>query len=52
VALALALSLPLELDYWLTVQSLVYGVVLFTLTVQVLLMSLLLRQPASRRLPE
>jgi CPA1 family monovalent cation:H+ antiporter len=51
VALALALSLPLELDYWLTVQSLVYGVVLFTLTVQVLLMSLLLRQPASRRLP-
>lgn len=34
VTLALALSLPLELDYWFTVQSIAYGVVLFTLFVQ------------------
>ncbi len=34
IAAALALSLPLELDYWFTIQSVVYGVVLFTLLVQ------------------
>jgi CPA1 family monovalent cation:H+ antiporter len=34
VTLALALSLPLELDYWYTLQSLVYGAVLFSLFVQ------------------
>jgi CPA1 family monovalent cation:H+ antiporter len=34
VTLALALSLPLELEYWYTVQSIAYGVVLFTLVVQ------------------
>ncbi|MDB2705140.1 sodium:proton antiporter [Pseudomonadota bacterium] len=34
VTLALALSLPLELDYWWTVQSTAFGVVLFTLFVQ------------------
>jgi len=34
VTLALALSLPLELDYWWTVQSIAFGVVLFTLFVQ------------------
>ena len=34
VALALALSLPLSLDYWWTIQSITYGVVLFTLFVQ------------------
>ena len=34
VTIALALSLPLELDYWWTVQSIAFGVVLFTLLVQ------------------
>jgi len=34
VTLALALSLPLELDYWFTIQSIAYGVVLFTLFIQ------------------
>ncbi len=32
--MALALSLPLTLDYWFTVQAIAYGVVLFTLLVQ------------------
>ncbi len=32
--MALALSLPLALDYWFTVQAIAYGVVLFTLLVQ------------------
>jgi len=34
VTLALALSLPVELDYWWTIQSMAYGVVLFSLFVQ------------------
>lgn len=34
VTLALALSLPLSLGYWYTVQSIAYGVVLFTLFFQ------------------
>lgn len=34
VTLALALSLPLSLDYYYTIQSIAYGVVLFTLFVQ------------------
>ncbi len=34
VTLALALSLPIELEYWWTVQSVAYGVVLFTLFFQ------------------
>jgi len=34
VTLALALSLPLELEYWWTVQSIAFGVVIFTLFVQ------------------
>jgi CPA1 family monovalent cation:H+ antiporter len=34
MTLALALSLPLELEAWYTVQSAAYGVVLFTLFVQ------------------
>ena len=42
VSLALALSLPLELDYWYTIQSIAYGVVLFTLFVQAPTMPLLL----------
>ncbi len=34
IALALALSLPVTLDYWWTIQSIAFGVVLFTLFVQ------------------
>ncbi len=34
VTLALALSLPTTLSYWWTVQSIAYGVVLFTLFIQ------------------
>jgi monovalent cation:H+ antiporter, CPA1 family len=34
IAIALALSLPVELPYWWTVQSAVFAVVLFTLLVQ------------------
>ena len=34
VTLALALSLPTTLDYWWTIQSITFGVVLFTLFVQ------------------
>lgn len=34
VVLALALSLPIELDYWWTIQSIAFGVVLFSLFVQ------------------
>ena len=34
VTLALALSLPLELEGWWTVQSIAYGVVLFSLFIQ------------------
>lgn len=34
IALALVLTLPTELPYWYTVQSMVFGVVLFSLLVQ------------------
>ncbi len=34
VTLALALSLPTSLDYWWTIQSIAFGVVVFTLFVQ------------------
>ena len=34
VALALALSIPVSLDYWWTIQSIAFGVVLFTLFIQ------------------
>lgn len=44
VALALALSLPTELNGWYTVQSIVYGVVLFTLFVQAPVMPALVRR--------
>jgi CPA1 family monovalent cation:H+ antiporter len=42
--LALALSLPLELDAWWTVQSMAYGVVLFALFVQAPSLGLLLKR--------
>jgi CPA1 family monovalent cation:H+ antiporter len=34
VALALALSIPVTVDYWWTIQSIVFGVVLFSLFIQ------------------
>jgi len=48
VTLALALSLPLELDYWWTVQSIAFGVVIFTLFVQAPLLNPLLRGQAEQ----
>ncbi len=44
VSVALALSLPLSLSWWYEVQSVAYGVVLFTLFVQAPTMPLLLRK--------
>lgn len=44
ITLALALSLPLTLDYWYTIQSIAYGVVLFTLFVQATTMSPLIKK--------
>jgi CPA1 family monovalent cation:H+ antiporter len=44
VSLALALSLPLEIESWYSIQSIVYGVVLFTLFVQAPLMPPLVRK--------
>ncbi|MCF7991594.1 MAG: cation:proton antiporter [Thiohalocapsa sp.] len=47
VTLALALSLPLSLDYWWTVQSIAYGVVLWSLLVQAGTMPLLVKKLGS-----
>jgi Na+:H+ antiporter len=44
VTLALALSLPLTLDYWYTIQSIAYGVVIFTLFVQTLTLPSVLKR--------
>ncbi|WP_395374341.1 cation:proton antiporter [Marinicella sp. W31] len=44
VTVALALSLPTEIDAWWTVQSMAFGVVLFTLFVQAPTVPLLLRK--------
>jgi CPA1 family monovalent cation:H+ antiporter len=41
VTLALALSLPTSLDYWWTIQSIAFGVVIFTLFIQAPSMRLL-----------
>jgi len=41
VTLALALSLPTSLDYWWTIQSIAFGVVVFSLFVQAPTMSVL-----------
>ncbi len=53
IALALALALPVELDYWYTVQSMVFGVVLFSLLVQGTTSQMLIRRwaPERRRRP-
>jgi monovalent cation:H+ antiporter, CPA1 family len=44
VTLALALSLPTELEYWWTIQSVAFGVVVFTLFVQAPTLGLLLKR--------
>lgn len=44
VTIALVLSLPTQLDYWWTIQSMVYGVVLFTLFIQAPLIPWLLKR--------
>jgi len=49
VTLALALSLPLKLDYWWTVQSIAFGVVIFTLFIQAPLIIPLLRKGQKSR---
>ncbi|WP_237065724.1 cation:proton antiporter [Microbulbifer guangxiensis] len=46
VAVALVLSLPEELPYWWTIQSMVFGVVLFSLLVQGTTCRWLLNKPA------
>lgn len=48
IALALVLALPVELDYWYTVQSMVFGVVLFSLLIQGTTNPLLIRRWASK----
>lgn len=42
VTLALALSLPIDLPYWWTIQSIAYGVVIFTIFIQATTMPLLI----------
>ncbi len=44
VTLALALSIPVTLDYWWTIQSIAFGVVLFTLFIQAPTMRLLVNR--------
>ena len=44
VTLALALSLPTSLDYWWTIQSIAFGVVLFSLFVQAPTMQMLTKR--------
>lgn len=48
VTLALALTLPLELEGWWTVQSIAYGVVVFSLFVQAPLLEPLVKQLQQR----
>jgi CPA1 family monovalent cation:H+ antiporter len=47
VTLALALSLPLEIEYWYTLQSIAYGVVLFSLFLQAPAVTPLIRRAAA-----
>jgi CPA1 family monovalent cation:H+ antiporter len=46
VTLALALSLPIELDAWYTVQSIAYGIVVYMLFIQGPVLGVLLRRLA------
>lgn len=50
VTLALALALPTTLDYWWTIQSMAFGVVLFTLFVQAPTMPWVIRRAKADRL--
>jgi len=50
VTLALALSLPTSLDYWWTIQSIAFGVVIFSLFVQAPTMSMLTARLLKNRL--
>ena len=49
IALALALSLPVQLEYWYTIQSMVFGVVLFSLLVQGTTTSAMIKRWAPER---
>lgn len=49
VTLALALSLPTSLDYWWTIQSIAFGVVMFSLFVQAPTMRLLVQRLSSEK---
>ena len=49
VTLALALALPTDLDYWWTIQSMAFGVVLFTMFVQAPLMPVLLNNIKTKK---
>ena len=44
VSLALGLSIPVDLPYWLTIQCMAFGVVLFTMLVQAPTLPFLLRR--------
>ena len=44
LALALALSIPTDLEYWWTIQSIAFGVVLYTLLIQAPSIGWLLRR--------
>ena len=44
VTLALALSIPIDLGYWYSIQSIAYGVVIFTLFIQSPLMPRIIRK--------
>jgi CPA1 family monovalent cation:H+ antiporter len=44
LALALALSIPTDLEYWWTIQSIAFGVVLHTLLIQAPSIGWLLRR--------
>lgn len=50
ITLALVLSLPVELEYWWTIQSIGFGVVLFTLVVQATTSPLLLKKLGYQKL--
>lgn len=43
VTLALALSLPLTLTYWYTIQSIAFGVVIFTLFIQTMTLPIIIK---------
>ena len=44
IAIVLALSLPVSLPYWWTIQSMVFGVVFFSLVVQGLTIGSLIKK--------